>query len=304
MKNAALSAAVAALALTAAVAWAGSPEDLRASGERSFGGLIPVLDPGMDVPDLPPGAPVSPEPVDPTDPPLDPERPIEPVLRRPRLEAFPQAAGPLLGVMPLPERLDSHRDLLPLRLGANDWDVSIAADSKFDVQYLTFRRGETLVLHRIKDLNELRGDGVVVRIDERTAYRFKVSINIFSPVRGSTLNITPEAGTQGPKHALKTGAVLDAVKREAFVFKAEGKEYWTLFGTDVDPATDRLAQTRSLLIINEAGMSSKAWPIAEAALPVGAPTAVSLENTKLVMTRGADGRLSINAAGKGAPTAR
>ncbi len=303
MKTAAVSAAVAALALSAA-AYAGSPEDLRASGERSFGGLIPVVDPALGAPALPPAPPFPATPPAPPAPPLDPERPIEPVLRRPRLEAFPQAAGPLLGVMPLPERLDSHRDLLPLRLGANDWDVSIAADSKFDVQYLTFRRGEILVLHRIKDLNELRGDGVVVRIDDRTAYRFKVSINIFSPVRGSTLNITPEAGTQGPKHALKTGAVLDAVKREAFVFKAEGKEYWALFGTDVDPATDRPAQTRSLLIINEAGMSSKAWPIAETALPEGTPTAVSLENTKLVMTRGADGRLSINAAGKGAPTAR
>ncbi|TPW19077.1 MAG: hypothetical protein FD126_3046 [Elusimicrobia bacterium] len=295
---------IAAAVLAVSAAASDSPESLRASGERSFGGLIPVFDPAVGAPELPPGAPVSPEPIDPTDPPLDPERPLEPVIRRPRLEAFPQAAGPLLGVMPLPERLDSHRDLLPLRLGAADWDVSIAADSKFDAQYLTFRRGETLLLRRLKDLNELRGAGVVVKIDDKTTYRFKVSINIFSPVRGSTLNITPEPGTQGPKHAMKTGALLDAIKRESFVFKAEGKEYWALFGTDVDPATDALANTRSLLIINEAGMSSKAWPVAESALPEGTPTAVSLENTKLVMTRGADGRLSINAAGKASPTAR
>lgn len=301
MKNAALLVAVL-LPLSAAASY--GPEDLRASGERSFGGLIPVVDPAVGAPELPPGVPVSAEPLDPTDPPLDPQQPVEPVLRRPRLEAFPQAVGPLLGVMPLTERLDSHRDMLRLRLGASDWDVSVAADSKFEVQYLTFRQGETLLLHRLKDLNELRGDGVVVRIDQRTAYRFKVSINIFSPVRGSTLNITPEAGTQGPAHKMKTGAVLDAVKGESFVFKAEGKEYWALFGTDVDPATDRLAQSRSLLFINEAGMSSKAWPVAETALPAGAPTAVTLENTKLVMVRGADGRLSIHAAGKAAPSAR
>ncbi|TBR20753.1 hypothetical protein EPO15_12200 [bacterium] len=292
------------LSLALPAAAADSPESLRAAGERSFGGLIPVVDPAVGAPELPPGVAVGDGPVDPTDPPLDPARPVENPLRRPRLEAFPQAVGPLLGVMPLKERLDSHRDLLPLRLGALDWNVSIAADSKFDAQYLTFQRGDVLVLRRLKDLNELRGSGVVVKIDDKTTYRFKVSINIFSPVRGSTLNITPEPGTAGPKHAIKTGAVLDAVKRESFVFKAEGKEYWALFGTDVDPATDRLAETRSLLFINEAGMSSKAWPVAETALPEGAPTAVSLENTKLVMVRGADGRLSIYQPGKGSPSAR
>ncbi len=295
---------VAAAVLAVSAAASDNPEAIRAAGERSFGGLIPVVDPGMETPELPNGVAVNPEPIDPTDPPMDPATPVENPLRRPRIEAFPQAVGPLLGVMPLPERLDSHRDLLPLRLGAADWNVSIAADSKFDAQYLSFQRGETLILRRLKDLNELRGDGIVVKIDDKTTYRFKVSINIFSPVRGSTLNITPEAGTQGPKHALKTGAVLDAVKREAFVFKTEGKEYWALFGTDVDPATDRLAQTRSLLFINENGLSSKAWPVAETALPEGAPTAVSLENTKLVMVRGADGRLTIHGAGKGSPTAR
>lgn len=279
-------------------------EAASADAERSFGGLIPVVDPEVGAPELPPGAVVGAEPADPRDPPLTPNTPVENPIRRPRLEAFPQVSGPLLGVMPLPQHLDAHRDLLRLRLGASDWDVSVAADPKFSVQYLTFRQGDVLKLHRLKDLNELRGDGVVVRVDERTAYRFKVSINIFSPVRGSTLNITPEAGTQGPSHKMKTGAVLDAVKRESFVFKANGKEYWTLFGTDVDPATDRLSDTRSLLLINENGLSSKAWPVAETALPEGAPTAVTLEETKLVMTRGADGRLAIAAAAKGSPSAR
>lgn len=302
MKTHALLVAAAVLAVGAAASE--TPESLRAAGERSFGGLIPVMDPGIGAPELPPGVAVGAEPLDPTDPPMDPDRPVENPLRQPHLEAFPQALGPLLGVMPLTERLDSHRDLLPLRLGAADWNVSIAADSKFDAQYLSFQRGDVLVLRRLKDLNELRGEGVVVKIDDKTTYRFKVSINIFSPVRGSTLHITPEAGTQGPKHAIKTGAVLDAVKRESFVFKAEGKEYWALFGTDVDPATDTLATTHSLLFINEAGLSSKAWPVAETALPEGAPTAVSLENTKLVMVRGADGRLAIHSPGKGSPSAR
>ncbi|MBI2362343.1 MAG: hypothetical protein HYV15_03035 [Elusimicrobia bacterium] len=275
--------ALALLLLLPAAAWASSSLQ---------GGLLPVGDVRVG------------EPVDPRDPPIDPDAPGEPVLRRPGLEAFPQALGPALGSFVLAERLDSHRGLLRLRLGAADWDVSVAADPRFEVQYLSFRNGETLLLHRLKDLNELRGAGVVVWLDERTAYRFKVSVNIFSPVRGSTLKIEPEPGTSGPKHALKTGAVLDAVKAASFVFRAEGKEYWTLFGTDVDPSTDRFGATRSLLFINEAGMSSKAWPVAEAALPEGAPTAVTLDKARLVLLRGADGVLRIHSPAKGAPSAR
>ena len=286
--------------LLPAAAWASaSPESIRVQGERSFGGLIPVVDPVIGAPDLPPGGAL-----DPRDPPIDPDRPLEPVLRRPGLEAFPQALGPALGSFPLAERLDSHRSLFRLRLGAADWDVSVAADPKFEVQYITFKNAETLILHRIKDLNDLRGDGIVARLDERTAYRIKVSVNIFSPVRGSTLKIEPEPGTSGPKHAIKTGTVLDAVKAKSFVFKADGKEFWTLYGTDVDPATDRMGTTRSLLFINEAGLSSKAWPVAESALPAGAPVAVTLEKTRIVLVRGADGMLRIHSPAKGAPSAR
>ena len=283
---------LAVLAVLPAAAWAAvTPESLRSAGEKSFfGGLIPI---GNPMPTLPPGAPVSSEPVDPRDPPLDPDAPVQPILVQPGLEAFPHPAGAPLTTVPLAGRLDFHRDILNLRLGASDWQVSLAADPKFDAQYFAFRQGDKVVLQKIKDVNELRGAGIVARLDANTAYRFKVNINIFSPVRGSTLKITPEPGTSGPSHQMKTGALLDGIKAKSFVFNADGNEYWMLYGTDVDPATERLAESRSLLFIHEDGLSSKAWPVAESALPVGAAVAVTLDKTKLVLTRGADGVLRI-----------
>jgi hypothetical protein len=57
----------------------------------------------------------------------------------------------------------------------NALDASIAADAKFDAQYLSFQRGDVLVLRRLKDLNELRGDGagrvaLVARIGRAVYY--------------------------------------------------------------------------------------------------------------------------------------
>ncbi|MDE2292947.1 MAG: hypothetical protein KGL53_12770, partial [Elusimicrobia bacterium] len=161
------------LAASAAV----TPEALRASAERSFGGLIPVSDPAV-VPALPPGVQVGAQ--DPA-----PAAAARPFLGQPLLQSYPQSAGASIGRMPL-SRLDAHKSLLRLDLGGTTWDVSLAATPKFDVQYFAFRQGDRLVLARINNVNDLRKDGVVARLDERTAYRFKVNVNIFSPVRGST----------------------------------------------------------------------------------------------------------------------
>ena len=150
------------------------------------------------------------------------------------------------------------------------------------------------MIKRIDDLNRLRGHGVVVDADAQTHYRVKVTINIFSPVRGSTVNLDPVNGTRGPAHKIKTGEVLDQVKGHSFVFRADGKEFWLLYGTDVDPKTDQLAATRSLVFVHEAGLDSKAWPVAEAQLAPGAAISVDLGGTVLVLVRTVDGTLRIH----------
>lgn len=230
----------------------------------------------------------------------------EPILERPELFDVPadRGVGGLIGEFRLADRLDSHRDMYTLRLGALDWDVSMASDAEFKVQYFTFRRGEDLVLSRINDLNDLRGSGVVVKLDEETSYRFKVSINIFNPVRRSSLKIDPVNGTRGPKHKLKTGKILDAAKRESFVFKAGGREFWLLYGTDVDPATDAPAETRTFLFINERGMKTKAYPVAENKLKPGLPVEVSLGGTRVVLIKTLSDELRIHAPAGGAVLSR
>lgn len=241
---------------------------------------------------------------------LDPAatQPREPFFQKPSIVEFPrsQALGRLLGAFKLAERLDTHRALFTKKLGAKDWDISLASDPEFDVQYIVLRHAKTIMLHRIESLSDLRGSGVEVRVDESTVYNFKVSINIFSPVRGSTLKISPVRGTRGASHKIKTGKVLDAIERESFVFRASGKELWLLYGTDVDPETDAYADTRSLLFIHENGMSSKAWTVAEGAIEAGKPSLVDLGGTQIVLvkTLGGDLRIHASGGGAGAPAAR
>ncbi len=269
------------LAAAPVLAAAGEPEDLRDVSEQDFyssQGLItlPILNP--DAPKPPEIAPV--------------EAPREPVLVKPEIFTpdFGSFGAPL-GSFNLSARLDSHRDLMTLQLGGTVWNVSSAADPKFEVLYLTFQNKDRVLTRRIKDLNSLRGEGVVVDVEPGVSYRFKVSVNIFSPVRGSTLQVTPVNGTQGPGHKMKTGAVLDAVKRESFVFKAGDKEFWVLFGTDMDPQADRFANTRSLLFIHEDGLSSKAWPVPESALTDEKPLGIALGETRISLLKGTDGTL-------------
>lgn len=224
-----------------------------------------------------------------------PQRPGRKLFETPRISPVQSgAAGPLLASFKLAERLDYHRNLLNRQLGAQAWDISMASDPRFQTQYLTFARPGALVLKRIDDLNRLRGDGVVVAVDGQTQYRVKVSISIFNPVRGSTVNLDPVNGTRGPAHRIKTGVVLDEVKGHSVVFRADGKEFWLLYGTDVDPQTDRLAATRSLLFVREAGLDSKAWPVPEAQLAPDAATLVDLGGTQITLVRASDGTLRIH----------
>lgn len=213
---------------------------------------------------------------------------------KPEPAAPAQALGQAVGQVSLSALLDHHRDLLPSQqLGSSNWDISVAGDPGFKKYFLTFQQSSNLVIRPLGDLNRLRGEGIDVTIAPGVVYHFHASIDIFNPVRGSTLEVHATQGTQGPDHDFNTGDVLDAVKAKAYVFSANGNEYWVLHGTDVDPATNKLTNTRSLLFIHEAGLSTKAWPVAEGALPVGQPTRVTFGDNSYVLTRSADGQLTI-----------
>jgi len=222
----------------------------------------------------------------------------EPIFETPKFGPNAAGLGRDLGGFKLSDRLNSHSDLFTRKLGTRDWDLSVAGDPKFEISYLRLERPDEKQLHKIKDINELRGKGVNIKVDEKTIYNFKVSINIFSPTRGSTLKITPIQGTNGPKHKIKTGKILDRVEEESFVFKTAGKEFWTLYGTDVDPETNWFADTRSFLVIHENGLSTKAYPIGEGKLPIGQAVAVTLGDAKVVLRRSEDGFIRFYEPGK------
>jgi len=295
--------------LSAGPAIAGSLEDARGAATSEFDSTIaegfvlktaleqlPSHGVGEGAPDpVSEAPPVEGEPA--MEPAAEPNEmpPMPPILRDPSMApALPESVGPLLGSFVLAERLDTHRDLMNRRFGALQWDTSIAGDSEFKVVYLTFSRPGVLLLRKIEDPKRLRGEGVVVQIDAQTFYRFKLSINIFDPIRGSTLRATPENGAAGPSHAIKTGEILDRTKAKSYVFQASGNEYWLLYGTDVDTKTDQLADTRSLLFIHFDGLDSKAWPVGESKLETGKPLAVSLDGTAITLVKSDDGKLYIH----------
>ena len=268
--------------LAAAAPLSAAPEAMRLAAEEAFSAVsaLPRLAAPFQAKRKLPAPPRFEKPVvnDPSLKPLDPSR----------------SQGRPIGKVALPELLDKHRDLLVRQLGSLAWGISAAGDAAFKSVFLTFAREATLVIAPVGDLDRLRGDGVTVTVAPGVVYNVKVQANIFDPVRGSTLKITAVQGTKGPSHQVKTGAVLDAVKAKAFVFRAGGKEFWLLHGTDVDPATNTLAQTKSLLFIHMNGLSSKAWPVAEAALAVDQPYSAALGETKIVLVKDAAGLLSIS----------
>jgi len=261
------------LVLAAAPAAAQSLEALRASADAA---LLQAL-PRATHPDL--------------------QTPREPVLQKALIPSPMRPAaknGPVLARVSLPSISENAKHLLSRTFGARPLALGVASDAAFSSYFLSFTdaKGAT-TLAALGDLNRLRGAGVDVRVDGSTVYNFKVSINIFSPVRGSTLKMTPVQGTRGPQNDVKTGAVLDAIKAKSFVFKARGQELWLLYGRDAKPDASGYADTRSLLFVKEDGLSSKAWPLAESRLPPGVASAVDLGGLKLTLTRTAAGELLI-----------
>lgn len=218
------------------------------------------------------------------------------------LDPRPRELGPIrqkgnaVGSVSLPALLDHHRDLINKTLGRKNYDISVAGDAGFKKYFLTFVNSGNLLIAPLGDLNRLRGEGIDVTVEPGVVYNFRANINIFNPVRGSTLEIHATKGTQGPSHDIKTGTILDLVKAKSYIFNGAGNEYWVLNGTDVDPNTNKLTDTKSLLFIHEAGMSTKAWPIAEASLPAGKPVSVSFGDDQFVLTRSAEGQLTIEEA--------
>jgi hypothetical protein len=278
----------------AASSQAAAPELIRASGETQFRALqaAPAFGRAYGIP----AAPLvfaNPAPANPPVLHFD-----EPVFLAPKL--VPVLAGDMgsqVGSFVLAQRLDTQRGMLTRQLGSQTWDIGVAGDSAFKVLYFTFRQPKRLLIVRINNIKDLIGNGVNVTLDSKTTYNFKVSIDYFSfdPVRDSTLHIDAVNGTAGQSYDdLSIGGLLDAWKAKSYVFNAGGNEFWTLYTTDVDPNTNQLAKTRSLVFVHYAGTSSKFYTMAEGALKAGQPYALSLGDTPINLVKTAAGLLQIN----------
>lgn len=221
----------------------------------------------------------------------------EPVLQKPlRPSPMRPAAkeGAVLARVALASIVENAKHVLARTFGARPLDLGVATDAGFHSYFLSFTdaKGAT-TLGALGDLNRLRGAGADVRIDAATVYNVKVSINIFSPVRGSTLKMTPVQGTRGPQNDVKTGALLDAIKAKSVVLRTRGGEIWLFYGRDAKPDASGYADSRSFLFVKEDGLSSKAWPLAESALPLDSASGVDLGGLKLTLTRTSGGELIV-----------
>ncbi|MBI2387262.1 MAG: hypothetical protein HYV14_14815 [Elusimicrobia bacterium] len=226
----------------------------------------------------------------------DLQEPLEPVLQQPlqpMLLAPSRAPGAVVGAVTLSKLKSANRRVVARQFGARTLDLGIASDASFANKHFTFSDAKATSLAPLGDMNRLRGEGINARVDAKTVYNFKVIVNIFSPVRGSTLKMTPVQGTAGPAHDMKTGALLDAIKAKSFVFKAKGVELLLSYDADVLPDGSGFANTNSFLFTKEDGLSSKAWPLNESKLPLDTPAAVDLGGLKLTLTRTSAGELVI-----------
>lgn len=257
-------------ALLSASASARSPEALRFSADAA---LVDAL-PGFINPEL--------------------QEALEPVLQAPlKPELHARAAGAVVGTVALAKLKSANRHVATRQFGARTLDLGIASDASFANKYFTFSDAKATTLAPLGDMNRLRGAGIDARVDAKTVYNFKVIVNIFSPVRGSTLKMAPVSGTTGPAHDMKTGALLDAIKAKSFVFKAKGVELLLSYDADVLPDGSGFASTNSFLFTKEDGLSSKAWPLNESKLPLDTPAVVDLGGIKLTLTRASSGDLTI-----------
>jgi hypothetical protein len=205
--------------------------------------------------------------------------------------------GSELGRVNLAAQLDRNLALLKEAFGSRSLDVGLTADSGAKARFLSFTDKSGTVLGKIGSLSDLRGKGIDVRIDAATSYNFRVEVgSIFDdPVHKSILHMTPINGTHGPSHDMTTGALLDAMRAKSAIVTIDGDEYWFFYGRDALSDGSGFADTRSFLVTHEAGMSTKAWPLTEASLPVGVPTSVTFGDAQVVMTRTSGGELIVNA---------
>ncbi len=216
------------------------------------------------------------------------QKPLQPKPLQPT-----KVAGAVVARVSLPAILDNNRHLLTRTFGARSLDLGIASDATFSSYALTFTEATTSRLAPLGKLNRLWNAGVNARIDENTVYNFKLLINLFSPMRGSTVKMTPVEGTRGPKNELKTGALIDAIRAHSVVLRVRGQELWLLYAADAKPDASGFADTRSFLFIKEDGLSSKIWPLAEARIPLDSSSSVALDGLTLTLTRTAADELII-----------
>lgn len=219
------------------------------------------------------------------------------VLQTPRVRALgaDEAFGEVLGRVKLSAQLDRNLFLMKETLGARLLDVGVAIDPGAKARFLTFTDGAGTTLGRIGSLGDLRGRGVDIRIDARTVYNFRVQVgSIFDdPVHKSILYVTPVEGTSGPSDRMTTGRLLDAMRAKSALVDIDGEEYEIFYGRDARSDGSGFASTRSFLFTHEAGLSTKAWPLSESALPLDVPTAVTLGDVEVQMTRTSGGELLI-----------
>lgn len=237
-----------------------SPQDLRATLEALEGAIAPILQP-----------PLTPQPF------------------------LPSAApGAELGRLNLAAQLDRNLHVTNYKFGARPLDLGLATDAAFKQFFFAFTDGAGTALAPIPSISQLRGDGVNAHIDAATVYNFRLKVNIFSPVRGSTLEMRPAAGTSGSPYDLKSGALLDAVRARAVIFELNGSEYWLFYGRDA-LASGVFGATRSFLFVHMDGLSSKAWPLAAASLKTDSAAVVSLGDQRLSVTLASSGDLVLRA---------
>jgi hypothetical protein len=222
------------------------------------------------------------------------------VLETPKVRALGagERFGSEYGRVALSSQFDRNLFLLNEVLGSRKLDVGVATDPGAKTRFLTFTDGAGTTLGKIGSLGDLRGKGVDIRIDASTVYNFRVEVgSIFDdPVHKSILHTTPTAGTRGPSYDMTTGALLDVMRAKSAIVNIDGEDYEIFYGRDALSDGSGFAQTRSFLVTHEAGLSTKAWPLSESALPVDAPTSVSLGDTQVIMTRTSGGELIVSAA--------
>ena len=203
--------------------------------------------------------------------------------------------GSELGRFNLAAQLDRNLFLMKETLGSRLLDVGIVADAGAKTRFLSFTDGAGTTLGKIGSLGDLRGKGMDIRIDASTVYNFRVEVgSIFDdPVHKSILHITPTAGTHGPTSQMTTGALLNAMRAKSGIVTIEGDEYWFFYGREAVSDGSGFSKDHGFLVTHEAGMSTKAWPIEESALPLDTPTAVTLGDVTVQMTRTSSGDLIV-----------